>query len=83
MDMPLNLFKGPLSEEQRNSYAQNSPAAGDKSGTVLASDNVLRPVKEQSEPLSDSPRASASAERVFKIILHLFRWHLCRGPKLY
>ena len=41
MDMPLNLFKGPLSEEQRNSYAQNSPAAGDKSGTVLASDNVF------------------------------------------
>lgn len=40
MDMPLNLFKGPLSDEKRNSYAQNATAEPD-SKTVLASDNVF------------------------------------------
>ena len=40
MNMPLNLFKGPLTEKQRNSYAQETAPAKD-SGTVLASDNVF------------------------------------------
>ena len=41
MNLPISLFKGPLSEEQRNSYAQETKTESPSSGTALSSDNVF------------------------------------------